>query len=115
GIGRTSTTALEGSATNPRLYQLTIPVSAINYTRQVDNIVITKTSTAGVANIMGVSVAIPCSTPAAQPTALVMSATTSTITGSFTAATPAADGYLVVRYPAGATPVAPVNATTYAA
>ncbi|HEX6335166.1 MAG TPA: hypothetical protein VFZ78_13125, partial [Flavisolibacter sp.] len=54
--------------------------------------------------------------PTAQPTALVLTATSSSqIDGSFTAATGSPSGYLVVRYPTGATPVAPVNGTTYLA
>src|SRR5205823_5189644 len=72
--------------------------------------------TAGYAQVMAVSMANACTTPTAQPTALVLNAaSTSQITGSFTAASPAADAYLVVRYPTGATPVAPINGTTWSA
>lgn len=53
--------------------------------------------------------------PVNSPTALSLAGTTSTITGSFTAASSSPSGYLVVAYPTGATPVNPVNGTTYTA
>src|SRR5205814_1233543 len=37
------------------------------------------------------------------------------INGSFTAAAPAASGYIVVRYPHNATPTVPANGTAYTA
>jgi hypothetical protein len=58
----------------------------------------------------------PCSTPTAQPTALVVTnKTTTTINGSFTAASPTASHYLVVRYPAGSAITAPVDYAIYTA
>jgi len=51
--------------------------------------------------------------PANSPTGLVLTPFTGSINGSFTAAAGAPDGYLVVRYPTGATPVNPVNGTSY--
>lgn len=52
------------------------------------------------------------STPSAQPTNLTLTAASTTqINGSFTAA--AAESYLVVRYPAGSTPLDPINGTIY--
>lgn len=55
----------------------------------------------------------PCATPSA-PTALAFGATgPGSIAGSFTASSPAPTGYMIVRYPAGATPVAPTNASNY--
>ena len=57
---------------------------------------------------------VPCFAPAAQPTALMFSGiSSSSLIGMFTPASPASDGYLVVRYPAGATPADPVNGTSY--
>ena len=57
---------------------------------------------------------VPCFAPSAQPTALTFSGVSSTsLIGRFTLASPAADGYLVVRYPAGATPVNPFDGTSY--
>ncbi len=55
-----------------------------------------------------------CIAPAAQPTNLVLTNTGIIINASFTAATPAADRYLVLRTIAGTTPNLPVNGTTYA-
>lgn len=58
----------------------------------------------------------PCSAPSAptSPTSSQVGATS--ITGSFiaSAGTPAASGYLVVRYPAGGTVTPPVTGTNYA-
>lgn len=56
----------------------------------------------------------PCTTPTAQPTSLSFSTLASTsISGTFTAASPAPSGYLIVRS-LSATPPTPVNGTTYA-
>ncbi|MGL2964504.1 fibronectin type III domain-containing protein [Flavobacterium sp. RSB2_4_14] len=56
-----------------------------------------------------------CTTPTAQPTSLVFGAITSTtIAGSFTAASPAPNKYLVVRSTSATAPSpGPVNGTTY--
>ncbi len=57
---------------------------------------------------------IPCTTPSAQPTALTFPTLTSTsLNGSFTAASPAPSGYLIVRSNS-ATPPTLTNGTTYA-
>ncbi len=53
-----------------------------------------------------------CITPIAQPTALSLTSTSSTINGSFTLPSPASDNYLVVRNTSGIAP-SPSNATTY--
>ena len=59
-------------------------------------------------------VTAPCSTPSAQPTALTFNTLTSTsLNGSFTAASPAPSGYLIVRS-TSATPPTLTNGTTYA-
>ena len=58
----------------------------------------------------------PCTTPSAQPSAPVLTTiSTSQINGSFTAAAGPPSGYLVVRYPAGASETLPVNGTIYVA
>src|SRR6218665_4024 len=54
-----------------------------------------------------------CIAPTAQPTAFNLTNTGIIINGSFTAANPAADRYLILRTLAGATPTNPVNGTTY--
>ena len=54
-----------------------------------------------------------CAAPAAQPTLLVLTPYIQIITGSFTAAAPAADGYLVIRTATATAPADPVNSTVY--
>ena len=55
----------------------------------------------------------PCVAPSAQPTGLVLTPAYTSIAGSFTAAVPAADNYLVVRTPNIPMTSAPVNGTAY--
>ncbi|MDI9258041.1 GEVED domain-containing protein [Flavobacterium sedimenticola] len=55
---------------------------------------------------------LPCATPTAQPTSLILTAGGTTVLGTFTAASPAPNYYLVVVNTTGATPT-PVNGTTY--
>nr|WP_294935514.1 GEVED domain-containing protein [uncultured Flavobacterium sp.] len=57
---------------------------------------------------------VACTTPTAQPTALLLTppAGGTTMTGSFTAASPAPDAYLVVISTSASAPT-PVNGTTY--
>jgi hypothetical protein len=58
----------------------------------------------------------PCSAPSAPTTPSATQLGATSFTGSFTASTgsPAASGYLVVRYPAGSAVTAPVTGTIYA-
>lgn len=53
-----------------------------------------------------------CTTPTAQPTALVLSPSGTSLAGSFTAASPAPNNYLVVINTTGTTPI-PTNGATY--
>ena len=56
----------------------------------------------------------PCVAPTAQPTALILTPTsTTTISGSFTPSSPLADNYLVVRITSGVAPTLS-NGTSYA-
>jgi endonuclease I len=57
--------------------------------------------------------ATPCTEPAAQPTALVLTPTPTTINGSFTNANPAADQYLVIRSTNSALSASPLDGTNY--
>lgn len=59
--------------------------------------------------------ATPCTAPTAQPTALVLTPSSTSIAGSFTAASPAPSSYLVVRSTNTTLSTNPVNATTYTA
>ncbi len=54
----------------------------------------------------------PCSTPTAQASGLILSPSGTTINGTYTAAAPAPDSYLVVANTTGVTPT-PVDGTTY--
>jgi len=54
----------------------------------------------------------PCSTPTAQATGLTLTPSGTSIFGTFTAAAPVSDNYLVVMNTTGATP-SPVDTTTY--
>jgi hypothetical protein len=56
----------------------------------------------------------PCLAPTAQPTALALTAQATILSGSFTAASPAPDNYLVVMSTNPVAPAGPVNGTTYA-
>ncbi len=56
----------------------------------------------------------PCATPTTQPTALSLTPAGTSISGSFTAASPAPNNYLVVASTSATPPTAPVNGTSYA-
>jgi endonuclease I len=57
----------------------------------------------------------PCTEPAAQPTNLILTPTPTTISGSFTAAVPGVDEYLVVRSSSATLSATPSDGTTYTA
>ncbi len=70
----------------------------------IDNVKVTALSTT------------PCTAPTAQPTGLIFSnISDKAITGSFTAANPASDNYLVIQSKNPALSALPVNGTTYVA
>ncbi len=54
-----------------------------------------------------------CTTPSNQPTALNLTPSLTSISGSFTAATSAPTGYLVIRTATSTAPTAPANGTSY--
>jgi hypothetical protein len=58
GISRVSrtTNAIENLTTNPRLYQNLLTLTTANKTKNIQNILVTKTSSAGVLNVMAVSI-----------------------------------------------------------
>jgi hypothetical protein len=56
-----------------------------------------------------------CTTPATQPTALLLAPGNTTINGSFTAATSGADYYLVIRSTTNSLSSVPANGTSYTA
>lgn len=56
---------------------------------------------------------LPCEAPTAQPTNLQLTSTSLVINGTFQAASPAADKYLVLRTPSGFTPSEPMDTQNY--
>jgi endonuclease I len=74
-------------------------------------------SAVGIDNIsISTAVTTPCTDPTAQPTALSLTAITSTqVNGSFTAASPVADNYLIVRSLSSTLSGNPVDGTSYSA
>lgn len=71
GIGRIdrNTNVFGGDASNPRLYEFVLPLSAGNYANLISSITVTKTSAAGILNVFGVSMLSPCTgTPIAGTT-----------------------------------------------
>jgi len=57
----------------------------------------------------------PCVEPANQPTGLNLTPTINSVSGNFTAASPAVDGYLIVRSLSSALTINPADGTTYTA
>jgi hypothetical protein len=57
GISRVnrSTSAIENLTTNPRLYQIMLTLSAANKTKNIQSVMVTKTTSSGVLNIMAIS------------------------------------------------------------
>ncbi|MET3538484.1 fibronectin type III domain-containing protein [Chryseobacterium limigenitum] len=72
GIGRINrnTDVLEANSTNPRLYQNALAIDAVNQTKPIQSVTVTKTSTAqGYTNVFAFSAEAfsDCSAPALQP------------------------------------------------
>ena len=122
GIGRANTNgqSLDDGTDDPRLYQLALPLNDSNYTKSIAYFTVTKLDPdgSGFAQIMAASVVpppSPCTTPTSQPTGLNLPGfTIFDIFGNFSSAAGNPSGYLVVRYPNGATPTPPVNGVVYA-
>ncbi len=100
----TPITALTGTTRMRVIYQFSSdpsnPCSATSNYGQVEDYDVT------------IAAAPNCTTPTAQPTSLVLTPSGTSISGSFTAASPASDSYLVVFNTTGVAPV-PVDNTTY--
>jgi endonuclease I len=58
---------------------------------------------------------VPCTEPSNQPTTLMLSSTPTTVNGSFTAASPAVDEYLIVRSTSATLASPPADGTAYTA
>ena len=111
------------NTTGPHVINITPPVTALSGTTlmrvMVDYNNATpdpcRSATFGEAEDYCITVApaAPCSPPTAQPSALNLVPSENSISGSFTAAAPAADSYLVIVSTNPIAPAAPVNGTTY--
>ncbi|RAK65955.1 T9SS type A sorting domain-containing protein [Hymenobacter edaphi] len=55
-VGRTAASGIENLTTNPRLYQMTLPIAAANQSKLVQSISFNKTSTTGVLNVLAATV-----------------------------------------------------------
>jgi hypothetical protein len=67
----------------------------------------------GFVRITYTPVSLPCTTPTAQPTSLILTPASTSIAGSFTASV-SANSYLVVRTPTAVAPTNPTDGITYA-
>ena len=95
--------------------EMSLPILVSNYSKTISSITVNKTTTGQALSIYALGAQAPCTTPTAQPTlSSSQTATLSSITSGFSAASPVpSGGYLVVRYPTNAATTAPVNGTTY--
>ncbi len=113
-IDRTSSTC--GGGNCQYLYDVNLSIDGPNLFKTIASIQISNAG--GFLNVMAVGAKDACAIPSAQATAFTNGTITrDSISASFTAASPApigTGGYLVVRYPQGATPTHPVNKTSYA-
>lgn len=117
-VSRTKTTCgndgTPATDNGPKLYQMALNIDFANLTKSIASVTITRTNTSTTyVNLMGISINTPCAAPVDQASGLVLTPTSSQVSGTFTAAASAPSGYLVVRYPSGATPVNPAGGTTY--
>ncbi|MBS1775238.1 MAG: T9SS type A sorting domain-containing protein [Bacteroidetes bacterium] len=113
-LDRTSTPACATTSTGgPYLFDLPLALSSTNYTKQVQSITIDKTNAAGTVSFFAVGSQAPCAIPVQGTAPNLTPISTSQINGSFTASVSSPTGYLIVRYPAGATPSHPVNGISY--
>jgi len=98
------------------MYEMNLAISSVNQSKNVAYITFTNSNGCVFhAFAVGGNIVGPCVTPANQPTALVLTASSTTISGSFTASsgTPGADHYLVVRSTSATLTASPTDATTY--
>jgi hypothetical protein len=98
----------------PYIYEIPAAIGAANYGKNIVSVTFNNLNTSGTAflHILALGRKAPCTVPAIAPAALNFTDSTfSAITGAFTIGD--ASNYLVVRYPAGSTPVHPVNGVPY--
>ncbi len=117
GVGRVliTTNVIDNNVANPRLYEMKLSLSAANYNKLIASVTVAKTTTAGVINVMGLAAipVPPCVTPAGQPTTLTLTPGAASVNVAFTAASPTANKYLIVRTSGAAVSASPVNGVSY--
>ncbi len=105
----------------PYLFEMQLAINPANYSKSVQSVTFSWSSAVGTSvntvdylHVMAMNGVAPCATPIDQATTLTLSSPSGTsVNGSFTAASSAPSGYLVVSYLSGATPTTPVSGTTY--
>lgn len=112
-INNNATTCTGGTC--QYLYEIPVTIAGSNYGKLISSVTLTNNSTGTLFNVFAVGAQAACAAPAAQPTALTLTPGLTQVAGSFTAATGAPTGYLVVRYAQGAVTTPPDNGTTYTA
>jgi len=113
-ISRTSNTC-NGSPCQ-YFFELPLNIDAANHTKQIAYIKFNNTAAQNrILNVFGIGYQPFCSAPAAQASALTLTPGVLSVNGSFTAASPTASKYLVVRTQGAPLNAAPVNGTAYTA
>jgi hypothetical protein len=101
----------------PYMYDVVLPISTANQSKNISGISFSNLSGSGRLNIFALAGYnfLPCTSPLNQASNLTLTPYTSTVIASFTASAgnPAADHYLVVRSLSTSLSANPVNGTTY--
>jgi hypothetical protein len=109
-IPRTSTTC--NGANCQYLYELPITIPAVHHSKVISDVTFTNTTSGRILSIFAMGKQSVCTTPTEQATALNLTSTLTTVSGSFTPVL-GSFNYLIVRYPQGATETVPTNGTNY--
>lgn len=111
GIGRinkTNDNLESGSGTNPRLYQIALPIDAANQSKSIQSVTVTKTGTGGIPNIFAFSADAYNACPTPTDITATTTATAATISWTAPASAPSS-GY---QYYYSTSPTAPTATTT---
>jgi endonuclease I len=124
GVTYTSTSTNGGDADGPTdfdNYSFALPAAALGQANVQIRFITWRGAIAGSSSGIGLdNLAItngavnPCTEPTAQPTALSLTPSPTTINGSFTGSNPIADEYLVVQSTSSSLSVSPTDGSTYA-
>lgn len=116
-IQSTSTTGCGNFGTCQYFAEMALNIDGANFNKLIAYVMVEKTTSTNVMNVYAIGAKAPCAAPVAQPTSLIQSsATTSSISASFTDASTVPSGYVAVRYPQGTTTITePSSGVTYTA